>query len=131
MRVNVAIFLVLSHVFFSSAFPFWGTTTTTASDESAGSDNVMMEEEGSGASGESGEGEDPIVTTQLPVMNDYVFRFFLSQRELKETNCTTQFLGQNVSRHLCNSNKVLFLFPEGKKQHNKHSNKITIYKLPY
>ena len=68
-------------------------------------------EEGSGGSGEEEEGEKQ---PSAPAINNYVLNFFLHQRELKEKNCSTQFLGQSISRHLCNSSRVIFLFPEGK-----------------
>ena len=123
--VVTVVLLLLSQSVFITAFPFWGpvndedagmSDSGAGSDIGAGSDNVMMkeeEEDGSGASGESGEGEDPVILTLG--INDYVFRFFAKQRELKEKNCSTLFLGQNVSENLCNSNQVNFLFPESKK----------------
>lgn len=101
-RVTIVVVLVLSQVILLSAFPFWPPPTEEPVQNST--------EEGSGGSGEE-EGEKQ---PSAPAMNNYVLNFFLHQRELKEKNCSTQFLGQNVSRRLCNSSRVIFLFPEGK-----------------
>ena len=105
-RVTTIILLLLSQGLLLSAFPFLPPLPREDSGYNA-------TEEGSGASGEEEEEEreTPIVTA----INDYVLRFFLSQGNLKEMNCSTEFLGQDVSRHLCNSNRVTFISPQGKK----------------
>lgn len=50
---------------------------------------------------------------ELPPLNCYVFDFFKSVNDLKDSNCTGTFLGQTVSEHLCKSNSVAFKFPKG------------------
>ena len=110
-KAPITTILFLSQAIFLSAFPFLPPATEEPKQNST--------VEGSGGSGEGANEEE----VPLNSINDYVFRFFLNQRELKKRNCSTQFLGQSVSRHLCNSTKAHFFFPEGKKYFCKQLNK--------
>ena len=92
-----AIFLLLNQVYLISAFPI---NCSLAENEPV---------EGSGM-------EPPPSPPPSPppmVLNDYSIQFYYHQRRLKDSNCTEQFLEQNVSQHLCNSNMIKFNFPNG------------------
>ena len=63
-----------------------------------------------GATEQSVESSRPKKSTNL---NDYILQFFYVYDDLKQSNCTETFLGQNVSQHLCHSNAVIFKIFQG------------------
>ena len=105
-KATIATILVLSQALFLHAFPFLPPPTEAPEHNAT--------EEGSGGSGGESNEENEDRSSSI-LLNDYVMRFFQQQRHLKERNCSTQFLGQSVSRHLCNSTNVNFRSPESKK----------------
>ena len=58
---------------------------------------------------DASDGDEPVVLT-----NDYILQFFVARTGLIDSNCTSLFLGQTVSPHLCNSNSIQFQFSQGK-----------------
>ena len=95
------IFLLLCQVYVISSFPLL---------PDSGEENDTM----SGSGSDEDSQLDTSTSRDVPPLNNYIVQFFQSQRVLKESNCTVQFLGQSVSEHLCNSNSVKFLFPHAR-----------------
>lgn len=108
MEKSTLFLLLLSQILMVSSFP----VCPINDDEIMGDRST----EGSGVLEEVEEEETRVEeeTPVIPGIHDYIFRFFQNQRELKEKKCTTTFLGQNVSQHLCSSNQVVFLTARGK-----------------
>ena len=111
----LVLLLVLGHIYTIVGHPLptlKNSSNITAISDISGSGEISGSGDTSSDSGEIPQTKTTI--TARPPLNEYVEQFFLRQRILKESNCTLTFLGQNVSKHLCNSNLIKLLFPQGK-----------------
>ena len=96
-----AVFLVLSLADITSAVPFRFRNFINFQNDCPDDEETRELETNDGT-------DEPAVQ-----INNYVMQFFLTQASLRASNCTSLFLEQTVSPHLCNSNSIKFQFPQG------------------